>query len=303
MKNGDGSSVGSPSYPSFSAAGANGEYTESVSAGRGTGSLRRLVDPGLDVEALLQGLERLLAFQLDPVRFPVRPAVGMPQIQVLRGDLVEHVPHARPVRVGVLVAGEPVGGTVHLHRVADERVVLTVDHVGDRPGRVPGIGVHRDRDIPTERQRFAAAHQHGRLHLAGDDGVRRRDLLRLPLGVVQVAAAAGEVLVDVGPARPQHGRVGLVDHDLRLPAGHLPQRVRAADVVDVAVGQQDPAHVLDPAAEGLERGRHALGGRGRDPGVHDRRFGRVDEEAVQPEPTPRRDEGMDLRHCSSRPPR
>jgi hypothetical protein len=73
----------------------------------------------------------------------------------------------------------------------------------------------------------------------------------------------------------------------------LPQGVRAADVVDVAVGEQDPADVRDAAPEVLERGSHAVRGRRGDPGVDDRRLGRVDEEAVQSESTPRRHQRVD----------
>ena len=165
-------------------------------------------------------------------------------------------------------------------------------------------GVHRDRDVATERQRLAAA------HAASSAPSRRRsppaggrDLLRLALGVVQVAAAPVEVLLDVRRARAQHRRVGLVDDDLGAAAGQLPQRVGTADVVDVAVGQQDPAHVLDAAADGLERGRHALGGRRRDARVDDGRLGRVDEEAVEAEPAPRRDQRVDRRRVMRSPAR
>ena len=70
-----------------------------------------------------------------------------------------------------------------------------------------------------------------------------------PSGILQVVVAHAAVEVDVGLAAAQQVRVCLVDDDLGLASGHLPQRVRPADVVDVAVGEEDPADVLDPAAE------------------------------------------------------
>ena len=196
----------------------------------------------------------------------------------------------------VLVAGEAVGGPVDLHGVADEHVVLAVDDVGDGSGRVARDVVDGDGDVSAEGQGLAALEQHGRLHLARDDrGAPPSSAPPRPFGSSRYCWPHVHVLVDVRPPRAQQGRVGLVDHDLRAPAGELPQGVGAADVVDVPVGQQDPAHVLDPAPDGLERGDHALGGRGRDPGVDDGRLGRVDEEAVETEPAPRRDQGMNGR--------
>ena len=169
-----------------------------------------------------------------------------------------------------------------------------------RPRRRPrtrqcGPGwVHGDGDVPAEGDGLAALHQHGRLHLAGDDvgslpssaSPRRR-------GSWRYCWRTSTYWSHVGATGAQQVRVGLVDDDLRAPAGELPQGVRAADVVDVAVGQQDPAHVLDAAAERLERGGHAFGGRRGDAGVDDGRLGRVDEEAVEPEAAPGRDQRMD----------
>ena len=131
--------------------------------------------------------------------------------------------------------------------------LLAVDDVGDRPGRVAGDGVDRDGDVPAEGEGLAAPDQHGRLHLAGDDVGSRLSSAPRRLRIVQVLLRAVQVLVDVGAPGAQQRRVGLVDHDLRAPAGELPQGVRTADVVDVAVGQQDPADVLDAAAERLQR--------------------------------------------------
>ena len=153
---------------------------------------------------------------------------------------------------------------------------------------------------PPRDEGLAAPNQHGRLHLAGDDVVRGFRLLLDGIRIVDVLLAHVHVLVDVRAPGAQQRRVGLVDHDLRAPSGELPQGVRTAEVVDVAVGQQDPAHVLDPAADRLQCRDHAFGGRGRDPGVDDGGLGSVDEEAVESEPAPRRDQGMNSdwpRHC------
>lgn len=280
------------------ATGSNGGYTESVVAGpwhRQRWAAPRT--PPFDVDALPQGFGRLVAVEFDAVGGAVGAAVGMPEIQLLGADRLAQVGETVAVGVGVDVAGEAVGGAVHLDGVADEHAVLPFDDVGDRPRGVAGDRVHGDLDAAAEREGLPAAHEHRRFHLPRDDRFGGRGDVGGALGVVQVLPAAGEVVVDVGLPCAQQRGVGLVDDDLGCAAGGLPQGVGAADVVDVPVGEQDPPHVLEPPAQLLQCGGHALGrGRG-DAGVDDRGLLGVDEEGVEPEPSPRGDDRMD-RHVT-----
>ena len=212
----------------------------------------------------------------------VRLAVGVPEVEVLR-VLGEDALEGRPVGVGVLVAGEPAGGAVALGGVADEDVLRlatrALDDVRHGTGGVAGNGDHADRH-PAEVDDVAVADRQAGLHLAGD---RVEHLGVLPDAQclrVDVRPAKLESLVDVRLARAQEVRVDLGDDDPRPAPRGLPQRVGAADVVDVAVGQQDPPHVLDPPAELLQLGRDAGRG-GRHAGVDEGQVGRVDEVAVE----------------------
>lgn len=139
----------------------------------------------------------LVPVEFDAVGDPVRPPVGMPEVQVVRADLVPQVLQARPVGIRILVAGESIGRSVDLDGVTDEHGVPTVHDVGHRSRCVAGDGMHRDGDTSSERQGLAAADQHRRFHLTGDHRLRRRDLLRLTVGVVQVLPTHRQVLVDV----------------------------------------------------------------------------------------------------------
>ena len=249
----------------------------------------------LDVDALLDRRRRLRRVELHAVRVAGGRAVRMAEVQVPRPDVVADGEQAVAVGVGVLVAGEAVRGPVHLARVADEHRVLAVDDVRDGPGGVPGDVPDGHRGAAAEVEGLAAAQEHRRLELAGDDRLCRGTLMRRALRVLQVLVAHAAVQVDVRLAAAQQVRVGLVDDDLGASPGHLPQGVRAADVVDVAVGEQDPAHVLDASAERRQGRGHALGGRRGDARVDDRQLRGVDEEAVEVEATPRRGQRVDRR--------
>ena len=199
---------------------------------------------------------------------------------------------------------------MHLAGVADEHRILAVDHVGDRPGSVTGDVPDGHRGTATEIEGLASAHEHRRLEPAGDDRLGGGALVRRPLGILEVVIAHAAVEVAWGLAAARQRCVGLMDDDLGSAAGHLPQRVRTADVVDVTVGEEDPADVLDPAAERLEGGGHALRGGGGDARVDDRQLGCVDEEAVEVEAAPGRRSGwigtvavMTLRSRTGRPAR
>src|SRR5690606_10936982 len=176
------------------------------------------------------GFGGLVAVEFDAVGGAVGAAVGVPEVERVGADRLAQVGEAVAVGVGVGVAGEPVGGAVYLDGVADEHAVLAFDDVGDRSRGVPGDRVHGDLDSSAEGDGFAAAHEHGRFHLPGDDGLGGGGDLRGPVGVVEVPAAAGEVVVDVCLPGAQQRGVGLVDDHLRCAAGGLPQGVGAADV-------------------------------------------------------------------------
>ncbi len=55
----------------------------------------------------------------------------------------------------------------------------------------------------------------------------------------------------MGALRAQQVGICLVDDDLGLSPGELPECVRPTDVVDVAVRAQDPSDVFDPPPERL----------------------------------------------------
>ena len=93
-----------------------------------------------------------------------------------------------------------------------------------------------DGDIATEGQRLTAVKHHRRLELAGDRGLRDRNLLGLALRIIQIQRTPLQVLLYVRAPRPKHRCIRIVDHDLCSSAGEFPQRVRPADMVDMAVG-------------------------------------------------------------------
>ncbi len=155
-----------------------------------------------------------------PYGIAVGVAVGMPEVQVPRPHLVAQVLQARRGRR----PGPRSPGTRSRRRASAPRRRRT-----RRPGR-------RRRRRPSRRCDRGCACTETVTSAAERRASRRRATSRvgsispemraparprsagLALGVVQVLAAAVEVLVDVGAARAQQRRVGLVDDDLGLAA-------------------------------------------------------------------------------------
>lgn len=148
--------------------------------------------------------------------------------------------------------------------------------------------------IGSERQLVAVAHDDMGVHLARYGGKAGGCDLGFAVAVLDVAATGGKIFLDMGAARLQEGDIGFVDHDLCLAAGHFPQGEGTADMVDVAMGQQDPAQVFDLAAQLGQTRRNADRGRACNARVDDRGFTAVNEKAVKPEAAPLRKQGVNV---------
>lgn len=154
--------------------------------------------------------------------------------------------------------------------------------------------MHRDLHVRSQRDFIAVAHDHVGFHFAGDRGLAGGRQFRFRARVVDIAAARGQILVHMRAAGTKERYVRLVNHDFCFAAREFPQRMRAADMVDVSVRQQNPAHVFDAPAQLRERRRDAIGGRCGDAGIDNRRLAAVDKKAVEAKASPLREQRVDI---------